>query len=131
MAVKDFMTQNPICLNLKAPVEKAVQLFADKSIHHIPVTIDGQLLGIISDRDVLNCKTDPNFTEVKKIMTANPICVTQNTSTTKAAKILLEQQISALPVVNDKLELVGILSWKDILRAAVSKKESWLMAEDL
>jgi CBS domain-containing protein len=52
---------------------------------------------------------------VKEIMTENPITVTGSTEILKAAKILLENRINGVPVVDDQGKLVGILCQSDII----------------
>ena len=54
--------------------------------------------------------------EIKNVMTANPITVSSDTSLTKVAQILLKNEISRLPVVDDG-RLVGIIAKQDVLKA--------------
>jgi acetoin utilization protein AcuB len=113
-----IMTTN---LTTAGPTESLVEvarLFRNVSFHHLPVVEDDRLLGIISDRDVSNWLAGPKQTSqtAADIMSKEPVTVHATTSVETASILLLEHQFSCLPVVNDHHYLVGILTWKDLLR---------------
>jgi acetoin utilization protein AcuB len=95
------------------------------------VTENGRLVGIISDRDLLKA-TSPfvgTFSEtsrdratltkrVHQIMRHNPITVKADTPVEAAARLLIEKDVSCLPVVSKEDRVEGILSWRDLLEAA-------------
>lgn len=58
---------------------------------------------------------------IKSIMTTNVLTVTPQTPIHEALNILVKNKISGLPVVNDKNEVIGILSEKDVLEILVDK----------
>ena len=90
---------------------------------------DDDLIGIISDRDVLK-EISPHVNtlaedtralkslkkKAHQIMTRQPITVKTNSLVEDAARILLNERISCLPVVSPSGSVEGILSWKDILK---------------
>ncbi len=107
-------------------------IFASVSFHHLPVVDEkGEIIGIISDRDFLRV-VSPFFGTINEqnrdkeimnrkagmIMTRNPICVEENGSIITAVKVMNQRKISCLPVVSPgTVRLVGIVTWKDVVRA--------------
>jgi hypothetical protein len=95
------------------------------------VVEDREVLGIISDRDLRTALADLDELEpdaesdtttevtVDAIMCANPVVVTLNTPVAEAARLLIDLQIGALPVV-EKGEIVGIFSEVDGLQALIA-----------
>ena len=86
------------------------------------------LVGVISDRDLLralspyldtdaemNRDTETLNRRAHQIMSRQPITISPESSLPEAAAIMLEQHVSCLPVLENGA-LVGILSWKDLLR---------------
>ncbi len=86
-------------------------------------------MGVISDRDILriispyiNTKVETEkdlFTLTRtasQLMTKKPITISPQASIRDAAKSLLDNKVSLLPVVNDDGNAIGVLSWKDVMR---------------
>jgi CBS domain-containing protein len=114
----DLMTRSPVSIDAAAPVSKAVQLLASIDIRHLPVVgAGGVVVGMISDRDVSGEVTGTSA--VSTIMSAPPICTRQTADIASMAKMMVEHKIGALPVVDDKNVLVGIVSYVDILRSLI------------
>jgi acetoin utilization protein AcuB len=82
----------------------------------LPVISDGQVVGIITDRDIREHVGLLDRTEVKAAMSKKPITVIPATTVETAAQLLLKQKIGGLPVV-EKNRLVGIITTSDILQA--------------
>lgn len=100
---------------------------------HLLVVEDGRLVGVISDRDVLRAVSPFLDTRVeeprdvqtltrpaREVMRADPITVQPETPIEEAGRLLLENTISCLPVVDRERALVGIVTSKDILRHFVA-----------
>ncbi|MCP9472167.1 MAG: CBS domain-containing protein [Nitrospira sp.] len=109
------------------------RLFQEHHFHHLLVVERGELVGIISDRDLLKAispnigtlsETDRDRATLNKrahhIMTRNPVTVRTTTSIETAAALMLEKNVSCLPITSDDRHLKGILTWRDILRALIS-----------
>ena len=80
-----------------------------------PVTnLRGKLVGIVTSRDIIG-KTDDE--KIEKVMTRNPITVTENTSVAAAAHSMIWEGIDLLPVVNEAGEFIGIVTREDVLRS--------------
>lgn len=106
-------------------------LFEKHKFHHLLVMDDFKgLAGIVSDRDLLKhlspfvgtyAENHLDRETLKKtawqIMTPNPVTIEQNDSVQSAAALMLEYDVSCLPVLNTNHDgPCGILTWKDILR---------------
>ncbi len=115
--VSIIMSRNPTSVDPDYPIDKVVQLFSSVSFHHIPVAENGLLVGILSDRDISTYLAGKTTAQsAADIMSADPITADPDTSIETGSILLLENQISCLPVVSDASKLVGILTWKDLLR---------------
>jgi acetoin utilization protein AcuB len=61
--------------------------------------------------------------KVRQVMTSPVISVSQDLGILQAAALLVERNISCLPVVDDQHRLIGIVSWKDIMRRIVQSQQ--------
>ncbi len=108
---------DPITLGADDTIAEAFRLMADHKIGGIPV-IDNQkkLIGIITNRDV-RFHSPEESTLVKDLMTSeNLITTTEGTTLEEAETILQKHRIEKLPVVDDDGTLVGLITYKDILK---------------
>lgn len=110
------MIQDPITLHKEAVVGDALNIMAENKIGGIPVVNDKNVLvGIVTNRDLRFEKTMSR--PVSEIMTTENLIVAQEgTDLTKAEEILRNHKIEKLPVVNGKYELVGLITYRDIIK---------------
>lgn len=133
MALTDLMTKNLITVEPEDSIEQLYNIFNSTPIHHILVVEGSKLLGIVSDRDVLksvspfvNTKAEEpkdRFTlnrKARQIMNASPITINETDSIILAAKTLLDNKVSLLPVVDENQIIKGVLSWKGVMKHIVS-----------
>lgn len=127
--VSDVMQKNPITINQNENLDTATGLLSDNNFRHLPViNNDGDIQGIISDRDLLNAilRIPPgqlldrienpwNAAKVSSVMSKTPETVSPDTNLMEAGAILLENKISCLPVVEGD-RLVGIITSSDFVR---------------
>lgn len=131
MKAGDIMVANPTCVEMDTRLPEVRQLLSEHGFHHMPVLEKGKLVGIISDRDILRVlspfldsaaamERDLGTLDraAHQVMTRQPITVKENDSIDKVVDWLGKVDISCLPVVNDEEEVVGIISWRDLLRHA-------------
>jgi acetoin utilization protein AcuB len=131
MLVTRRMTRDPVAVSPDDTLAHALQLTRERRIRHLPVVRDGELVGIVSDRDVRLAMPSPLGTAdperaaflhnttvaqvmVREVVTAGPLETVED-----AARLLVRHRIGALPVVDGFGRLVGILSETDILHAFV------------
>jgi acetoin utilization protein AcuB len=135
MRIEDIMTREVITASMDDSLESVRALFTKYRFRHMPITDDnGQLVGIISDRDMLanvspfagtinERPADANSLRRKahQIMTRHPQTIPASLKAERAAMIMLHQRISALPVVDPEGKLVGILTMRDVLRCLLNQ----------
>lgn len=120
MKVKEIMTSDPITINIDNDLNEATRLLSYHNIGRLLVTDNGNLVGIITDGDLM-IEHDRNA-PIKDFMTDNLITINENKSIIEAAKILAKHQISGLPVINDKSKMVGIITVEDIVYRYLAHK---------
>lgn len=111
------MIYDPITITKEATVAQALRLMRENRIGGIPVVDDeNHLIGIITNRD-LRFQSDLNV-PVEQIMTADKLITTDKTDLDEAKKILLQNKIEKLPVVDKENHLVGLITYRDITKIA-------------
>ena len=128
--VRDFMTKDPVTLRDDDLLRQAVEIVMVRRIRHIPVLDQGgQLVGIVTDRDVQGTLPSPlsaaapeeyeallETTSLAHIMTKDVITVAPDDLAAEAVETLLADRIDGLPVVENG-RVVGIFTVRDALRA--------------
>ncbi len=110
------MIINPITLRKEAFVKDAFDIMKEYNIGGIPVVdAENRLVGIVTNRD-LRFEKNHNKPIVDIMTTENLITTTEFTDFEKAADILQEHKIEKLPVVDDDYKLVGLVTYKDIIK---------------
>ncbi len=120
LTVADVMTREVVTISPDAPVIEAARLMRDRDIGSVVVVSSrGEVIGIITEKDivvrVVAENRDPLRTTVREVMTPNPITVYDDTPLEAAARIMDEQKIGHLPVVDKAGRLVGIIAKSDII----------------
>lgn len=128
MLVGERMSRPVITLNPEMPIHDALDMFKREHIRRAPVIKDGKLVGIVSEKDLLNASPSPatslsiwemNYLlskiTVKEVMTKDVLTVTEDTPIEEAARIMADNKIGGLPVVNDG-NVVGIITETDLFK---------------
>lgn len=110
------MIMDPLTLGPDEMVQEAVNLMERYSISGVPVTVDGVLVGILTNRDL---RFEENFDQpIRNLMTKeNLVTAKMGTTLDEAKKILQKHRIEKLPVVDSKGKLKGLITIKDIEKA--------------
>ncbi len=127
LTVNDLMTSAPQTVLPDTSLRHVIELMKSEGCRQLPVTQEGRLVGIITDRDVRLVMNSPMVlhgrwhdeellenTTVEQCMTANPLTVTPETPAYRAARMLSLYKFGALPV-EDEGNLVGIITVTDFL----------------
>lgn len=111
------MIDNPVTITADKTVKDAQEIMSEYHIGGIPVVDDdGRLVGIVTNRD-LRFQTDVNR-RIAEVMTAEGLVVvsSDNADRSSVKKILQENKIEKLPVVDGQGRLVGLITYKDITK---------------
>ncbi len=133
MEVSHVMTPNPEWVEVTETVREALLKLAELDIRHLPVVEDGQLVGMLSDRDLREVMV-PMFTSldsaaasvdsrferpVSELMQGDVMSIHPSTEISEVIEVMIDHRIGAMPVVDPStLDLVGIVSYVDVLREA-------------
>lgn len=127
LTVNDLMTVNPLTIAPDTPLRQVIYLMQREGIRQLPVLDNGELVGIITDRDVRLAVDSPVVSQdmphrkdiierftAETCMTPNPMTVTPETSAYQVAGMLATYKFGSFPVVDEGV-LVGIITTTDFL----------------
>jgi len=132
MLVKDRMTTNPVTVNPNTVVSEALRAMRQNNVRRMPV-LDrkDRLVGIISEKDLLYASPSPATSlnvyeigyllsklKIKEIMAKDIITVTEDAPLEEAARIMIDNAVSGLPVMQGD-KVVGIITETDIFKTLV------------
>jgi len=128
MLVGERMSRPPIVIGPEMSIHDALALFKKERIRRAPVIKGGKLVGIVSDKDLLNASPSPATTlsvwemnyllsklTVTEVMTKPVITVAEDTPIEEAARIMADNKIGGLPVVKGT-RVVGIITETDLFK---------------
>ena len=128
MLVGELMPQPVITISPHLPVVDAISLMKREKIRRTPVVRDGKLVGIVSDKDLLNASPstatslsvwEMNYLltkiTVRDVMTRQVLTVLEDTAIEQAAKIMVDNKIGGLPVMRGDA-VVGIITETDLFK---------------
>lgn len=130
LLVQDLMTDSVVTLKRGSSVAELLDLLAEREIRHVPIVDDdGELVGLVTDRDVLRGVLGDSQVDlpldlrhqlrsalsVDTIMSTDVLCIAADQTVAEAAGIMLENKIGCVPVTEGP-RLVGILTESDVAR---------------
>lgn len=118
-------------------IRSARETMAQHRVNQLPVVVDGNVIGIVTDRDLrdafpsvfeafpgaTNPDADPATIPVEDVMTANVLTLGPDARVEDAARLMRTERIGAIPIVAGE-RLVGILTRSDVLDAFLALAES-------
>ena len=116
--VTEIMSKNLFSLSPDDLVNKAIKMLKKENIHHIPIVEDLTLVGMVSDRDILwlnKMEMDKNAS-LRQFMSNIILVCHEETPVDHLAHVFYREQINGMPVINDQLELAGMVTHHDILK---------------
>ena len=109
------MIYDPVTISKEATVGDALQLMKENRIGGIPVVdAEKRLIGIVTNRD-LRFQTDMSI-PIAEVMTCDRLVTTNNPNLSEASQILLKNKIEKLPVVDENMHLIGLITYRDITK---------------
>ena len=121
MLVRNRMSRPAVTVRQDADFQKALALMQEKKLRRLPVVDDdGQLVGIVVERDLLVAAMRylQSRVEVGDVMSRNVVTVGPDADLNEVARTMLERKIGGLPVVEHG-RLVGIITESDIFKRFV------------
>lgn len=117
--VKDYMTEKVISVTPDTPTEDVIRIMKESSHNSYPVVnSDGKLTGMVTSYDIL---LKDWADQVKDLMTTDLVVANENISINDASRVMFRRGISRLPVINEKGELVGIITNTDMVRSHIER----------
>ncbi|MCF8239237.1 MAG: CBS domain-containing protein [Saprospiraceae bacterium] len=134
LKVHEVMTTDVYFIQPDTTLLEAQKVFQANAFHHLPVISDGHLQGILSKSDILlisnafplddpearNKNNEPLLARMlaEEVMTKHVVKLRPDMALGVAVGIFLENLFHAMPVVDNEGNLLGILSWLDLIRVA-------------
>ncbi len=129
MLVGERMTRSLVIIGEDASIDDALHLMRERQVRRLPVLDKaGKMVGIVSDKDLLHAAPSPAASlsvyemhyllsklTVKRVMSTPVITVGPNTPIEEAARIMADNKIGGLPVMQDE-RLVGIITETDVFK---------------
>jgi acetoin utilization protein AcuB len=130
--VGDWMTRDPITIDAGATVIEAIKVLKERQIRRLPVVKDGKLVGLVTEKMLLSCAPGPTTlldawevhyllatTPVSSVMNPRPHTVPPDTRIADCAQIINDRKLNGITVVDEKGDLVGILTTTNALEALI------------
>jgi CBS domain-containing protein len=150
LTAKDVMTRDPVTISPDMSVKDAAKLMVEKKVGALPVVQNAALIGLVTEGDLIMQDVKMEFptyihlldgfifyppaerkfeSELKKavaahvedVMTRDPLTVTEDASIEDVATLMVDRDVSRVPVVDGE-QLVGIISKSDIVRSLASEE---------
>lgn len=123
--ISELMRTDPVSLDPEARLEQAWRIMHDNRIRHVPICKDGNLVGLVTQKDLLVNSQNPDLLSlpVAEIMVFNVHTASASTHLVQAARTMLEKRVSCLPVVDGE-KLLGIVTESDLIELLVEMLEA-------
>ena len=122
MLVSDYMTESPITIQNDADYNTAFDIMQAKDLHHLPVINQAsEVVGILTRRDLqlaARCFHEAPA-EVADCMHTPVFTTTPEASLASAAKVMMDNRIGGLPVMDSGNRVIGMLTETDLFRALI------------
>ena len=121
MQLKEFVNSHVETVQSDDTLQQAAEKMRDLDVGSLPVCKGDQLVGMITDRDItiraVAIGSDPVKAMVNEVMTPEVLCCFENEEVEEAARIMKENQVRRILVLNEAKELVGITSLGELATA--------------
>jgi CBS domain-containing protein len=149
VTARDIMTPDPITVSPDVPVIDAAHLMSENNVGALPVVKDGRVIGVVTESDLIMQDVRAQFptyisllggvimyppsvkrfeeglrkavaATVGEVMTSEPVIVGPDATLEDLATLLVNREVSRLPVIEDG-KLIGIISKHDLVRSLASE----------
>ncbi|EIC23960.1 CBS domain-containing protein [Thiorhodovibrio frisius] len=129
LKIENMMTSPVVTVEMDDTLALVKEIFDNTHFHHLAVLEEGSLYGVLSDRDLFKAISPGVGTlaesnldraaltrRAHQIMSRQPVVIEQDQDVRDALRLFEEHHVSCLPVVDADQNLVGILTWRDLLQ---------------
>jgi CBS domain-containing protein len=132
-SVKDAMTPTVASVSPGQTIIEAARMMRDEDVGSLPVTEDGRLVGIVTDRDlvirVLADGRDPEAVSVREACSRETVSVEVDQKLDEALRLMAHHQVRRLPVVDADDRLIGIVAQADVSGLGTSEQVAGTLEE--
>ena len=132
-SIREIMTPNPSTIEPSNSVVEAARIMKQEDAGVVPVTENGRLTGMITDRDiavrVVGERKDPQSTTVREVASTDLVTVDLQQDLDEALRLMTQHQVRRLPVVEEDGRLVGIVAQADVAREGDDAKTGQVVQE--
>ena len=119
-SIREIMTSNPSTVEADKTVVDAARIMKQEDAGVVPVTENGRLTGMVTDRDiairVVAEGRDPQSTSVREVASKDLVTVDPEQDLDEALRLMAKHQVRRLPVVEEDGRLVGVVAQADVAR---------------
>jgi len=131
--IRDIMTSNPSTVEPDKTVVDAARIMKQEDAGVVPVTENGRLTGMVTDRDiairVVAEGRDPQSTPVREVASKDLVTVDPQQDLDEALRLMAQHQVRRLPVVEEDGRLVGVVAQADVARHGDDTKTGQVVQE--
>ncbi|MDT4922652.1 MAG: L-aspartate semialdehyde sulfurtransferase [Pseudonocardiales bacterium] len=117
--VSEIMTTTLVTVTPTDSLVSAWELMSRGDIHHLPVVVGARCVGLLDDRMIAADLARPRLGPRRRVSDAMPLrvrCVLPDTLVRRAAEVMRDEDLTALPVVDATMRLVGMVTDRDMVR---------------
>jgi CBS domain-containing protein len=131
--IRDVMTKNPCAIDADKPVAYAAKMMRDENVGLAPIVEGQRLIGTLTDRDiairVVAEGKDPQTTIVREVATTRFVTIDSDQDLDEALRLMADNQVRRLPVLDQDGKLTGIVAQADIARHASDEQTGEVVEE--
>ena len=131
--IREIMTSNPSTVEPDKTVVDAARIMKQEDAGVVPVTENGRLTGMVTDRDiairVVAEGRDPQSTPVREVASKDLVTVDPQQDLDEALRLMAQHQVRRLPVVEEDGRLVGVVAQADVARHGDDTKTGQVVQE--
>jgi CBS domain-containing protein len=132
-SIQEIMTSNPSTIEPNQSVVEAARIMKQEDAGVVPVTENGRLTGMVTDRDiairVVAEGKDPQSTNVGEVASTNLVTLDPQQDLDEALRLMAQHQVRRLPVVEEDGRLVGVVAQADVARTGDDAKTGQVVQE--
>ena len=131
--IREVMTANPSTIEADGFVIEAAKIMKAEDAGVVPVTENGRLIGMVTDRDiairVVAEGKDPQSTSVREVSSTDLVTIDPQQDLDEALRLMARHQVRRLPVIEEDGRLVGVVAQADVAREGDDTKTGQVVQE--